>query len=52
MLQLLRRFAGAAGLLLVLEDLHWANPDTLAVVEYLSDNLSAEGRALRGHLPQ
>ena len=42
-LQLLRRFAGATGLLLVLEDLHWADPDTLAVVEYLSDNLSAEG---------
>jgi DNA-binding CsgD family transcriptional regulator len=41
-LQLLRRFAGNAGLLLVLEDLHWADPDTLAVVEYLSDNLSAE----------
>ena len=41
-LQLLRRFAGSAGLLLVLEDLHWADPDTLAVVEYLSDNLSAE----------
>jgi DNA-binding CsgD family transcriptional regulator/tetratricopeptide (TPR) repeat protein len=41
-LQLLRRFAGGAGLLLVLEDLHWADPDTLAVVEYLSDNLSAE----------
>jgi len=41
-LQLLRRLAGPAGLLLVLEDLHWADPDTLAVVEYLSDNLSAE----------
>jgi predicted ATPase len=41
-LQLLRRFAGGAGLVLVLEDLHWADPDTLAVVEYLSDNLSAE----------
>jgi DNA-binding CsgD family transcriptional regulator/tetratricopeptide (TPR) repeat protein len=41
-LQFLRRFAGATGLLLVLEDLHWADPDTLAVVEYLSDNLSAE----------
>jgi len=41
-LQLLRRFAGSAGLLLVLEDLHWADPDTLAVVEYLSDNSSAE----------
>ncbi len=42
LLQLLRRFARATGLLLVLEDLHWADPDTLAVVEYLSDNLSAE----------
>jgi DNA-binding CsgD family transcriptional regulator len=41
-LQLLRRFSGGAGLLLVLEDLHWADPDTLAVVEYLSDNLSTE----------
>ncbi len=41
-LQLLRRIAGSAGLLLVLEDLHWADPDTLAVVEYLSDNLSAQ----------
>jgi DNA-binding CsgD family transcriptional regulator/tetratricopeptide (TPR) repeat protein len=41
-LQLLRRLAGPAGLLLVLEDLHWADPDTLAVLEYLSDNLAAE----------
>ena len=49
-LQLLRRFAGTTGLLLVLEDLHWADPDTLAVVEYLSDNLSAE--SVRGHLPE
>lgn len=41
-LQLLRRLTGPGALLLVLEDLHWADPDTLAVVEYLSDNLSAE----------
>ncbi len=41
-LQLLRRLAGPGSLLLVLEDLHWADPDTLAVLEYLSDNLSAE----------
>jgi DNA-binding CsgD family transcriptional regulator/tetratricopeptide (TPR) repeat protein len=27
-------------LLVVLEDLHWADPDTLAVVEYLGDNLA------------
>jgi len=42
-LRLLRRLAGPPGcLLLVLEDLHWADPDTLAVLEYLSDNLAAE----------
>ena len=41
-LQLLRRLADPACLLLVLEDLHWADPDTLAVLEYLSDNLSAQ----------
>jgi DNA-binding CsgD family transcriptional regulator/tetratricopeptide (TPR) repeat protein len=42
-LQLLRRLARPGGsLLLVLEDLHWADPDTLAVLEYLSDNLAAE----------
>ena len=39
LLQLWRRMAPAAGLLVVLEDLHWADPDTLAVVEYLADNL-------------
>lgn len=32
-------------LLVVLEDLQWADPDTLAVVEYLGDNL-AESRVL------
>lgn len=31
---------GAAGTLLVLEDLQWADPETLAIVEYLADNLS------------
>jgi DNA-binding CsgD family transcriptional regulator len=42
-LQLLRLLAGQGGsLLLVLEDLHWADPDTLEVLEYLSDNLAAE----------
>ena len=28
------------GGLLVLEDLHWADPETVAIVEYLADNLS------------
>ena len=36
---------GAQGTLLVLEDLHWADPETLAIVEYLADNL-AEANAL------
>ncbi len=32
--------AGSRGTLLVLEDLHWADPETLAIVEYLADNLA------------
>lgn len=31
------------GGLLVLEDLHWADPETVAIVEYLADNMSATG---------
>jgi DNA-binding CsgD family transcriptional regulator/tetratricopeptide (TPR) repeat protein len=42
-LRLLRHLGGERGCLLVLEDLHWADPETLAVVEYLTDNLAAEG---------
>jgi len=30
---------GSNGTLLVLEDLHWADPETLAILEYLADNL-------------
>lgn len=30
-----------AATVLVLEDLHWADPETLAVVEYLGDNLAS-----------
>ena len=41
-IQLLRRLADPGGMVIVLEDLHWADPDTLAVVEYLSDNLSEQ----------
>ena len=37
--------SGSKGTLLVLEDLHWADPETLAIVEYLADNL-AESNAL------
>lgn len=41
-LRVLRVLGRAHGCLLVLEDLHWADPDTVAVVEYLTDNLVSE----------
>ncbi|MBU2698790.1 AAA family ATPase [Pimelobacter sp. 30-1] len=34
----LARAVEAPGMLLVIEDLHWADPETLALVEYLGDN--------------
>jgi predicted ATPase len=43
------------GGLLVLEDLHWADPETVAIVEYLADNAAATGVAflltMRGAQP-
>jgi DNA-binding CsgD family transcriptional regulator len=41
-LRLLRALAPQAGCVLVLEDLHWADQETLALLEYLADNLTAE----------
>ena len=41
-IQLLRRLADPGGLVVILEDLHWADPDTLAVVEFLGDNLAEQ----------
>jgi DNA-binding CsgD family transcriptional regulator len=41
-LRLLRRLARPGALVVVLEDLHWADPDTLAVIEYVSDNIWCE----------
>ena len=41
-IQLLRALCPEAGCLLILEDLHWADGETLALLEYLADNLSAE----------
>jgi len=41
-LRLTRLLGGGSGTLLVVEDLHWADPDTLAVLEYLADNLRSE----------
>jgi DNA-binding CsgD family transcriptional regulator len=42
LLRLLRSFGPAAGCLLILEDLHWADRETLALLEFLADNLSSE----------
>jgi len=43
LLRLLRALSlEAGGCLLVLEDLHWADGETLALLEYLADNLAAE----------
>ena len=41
-LRLLQVLSPAAGCLLILEDLHWADRETLALLEYLADNLAAE----------
>jgi DNA-binding CsgD family transcriptional regulator/tetratricopeptide (TPR) repeat protein len=41
-LRFLTAAAGDHGALLVLEDLHWADPETLTIVEYLADNLAAQ----------
>jgi DNA-binding CsgD family transcriptional regulator len=40
--RLLRVVAGDGTCLLILEDLHWADAETLAVVEYLADNLRSQ----------
>ncbi len=42
LLLLLRFLADGRGCVLVLEDLHWADPESLAVLEYLTDNLAGE----------
>jgi DNA-binding CsgD family transcriptional regulator len=39
-LRLLTRPDWHGGSLLILEDLHWADPETLALIEYLSDNIA------------
>jgi DNA-binding CsgD family transcriptional regulator len=41
-LRFLSSVARDGGCLLVLEDLHWADVETLTIVEYLADNLAAE----------
>src|SRR6201994_1259534 len=49
LIQLLRRLA-PEGLVIVLEDLHWADPDTVALMEYLGEHL--EGESLLFVLPR
>ena len=41
-LLLLRLLAGARGVVLGLEDLQWADPESLALVEYLAENAGTE----------
>jgi predicted ATPase len=41
-LRLLRVLSPDAGCLLILEDLHWADRETLALLEYVADNIAAE----------
>jgi DNA-binding CsgD family transcriptional regulator/tetratricopeptide (TPR) repeat protein len=43
LLRLLTGIAGDHGCVFVLEDLHWADPDTAAVLEYVVDNLAGSG---------
>jgi DNA-binding CsgD family transcriptional regulator/tetratricopeptide (TPR) repeat protein len=40
--QLLGRLTREAGAVLVLEDLHWADPDTLQLLEYVADAVDAQ----------
>ena len=40
--RLLRAVGRTSGCLLVLDDLHWADPETLSIVEYLAENLVSE----------
>ena len=41
-MRLLRLVGREGGCLIVLEDLHWADPETLSIVEYLCENLASE----------
>lgn len=41
-LRFLRATAGDHGALVVLEDLHWADPETVTILEYVTDNVASE----------
>lgn len=40
--RLLRLWGASQPTLIILEDLHWADPETLGLVEYFADNLASE----------
>jgi DNA-binding CsgD family transcriptional regulator/tetratricopeptide (TPR) repeat protein len=42
LVRLLGGLAADRGCVLVVEDMHWADPETLAVIEYLGDNVGSE----------
>lgn len=48
--RLLRALGTARGCLVILEDLHWADTETLAILEYLADNLTTEPVLVLGTL--
>ena len=41
-LRMLRVLGGDAGVLLTIEDVHWADPETIDVLEYLADHAAEE----------
>jgi DNA-binding CsgD family transcriptional regulator/tetratricopeptide (TPR) repeat protein len=41
-LRLLRHQGAGRGAMLVLDDMHWADPDTVAALEYLTDDLAGQ----------
>lgn len=49
-LRLLRTVGNGRGTLAILEDLHWADPDSVALVEYLADKLAGEPTLVIGTL--
>ena len=51
LLRLLHAWGGDAGALLVLEDMHWADPESLAVLEYLADHAVEVAAGLCGNGP-
>jgi hypothetical protein len=45
MLRVLQALAAPAPAVMLIEDAHWADPETLAVLEYLGDNFAGQQNA-------